>query len=59
MMTVAKGEIEVMSSESSENCVSGCVDCVDLLGLKQEMAALLMSSDRITHVAETERQKKN
>lgn len=47
-----------MSSESGENCVSGCVDCVDLLGLKQEMAALLMSSDRITHVVETERQKK-
>jgi hypothetical protein len=31
---------------------------VDLLGLKQEMATLLMSSDRVTHVVETERQKK-
>lgn len=45
MMTVAKGgNCEVMSAESSENCVSGLVwtcGCVDLLGLKRT----IMSSD--------------
>jgi hypothetical protein len=43
MMTVAKGgNCEVMSAESSENCVSGLVwtcGCVDLLGLKRTKQA--------------------
>jgi hypothetical protein len=50
------GKFEVMSEESSENCVSGLLWIVDLLGLKRtnDLGCCVIRS-QYTHVVDTDR----